>query len=221
MDCRTTPVIASSYLDIQVASSWLHLYPSFCIFFAPVPPPWFSFYNVWLDDFQPFKLSSKLILKQEAAVLLALKCVLKWTGVTWQDVNDCLQKLQPPTLYVHFNDSLWKLQTLKCLVLNVATGAEDFFQWKCDPSSSLYFILQLHCSKYSVLMKSCLHLFFPFLLLPLHLFKLKVAGLISCYSYSDFIVSTSLFVFFFQSICFVTTIRLSVASAVLPPRPCP
>lgn len=126
MDCRTTPVIASSYLDIQVASSWLHLYPSFCIFFAPVPPPWFSFYNVWLDDFQPFKLSSKLILKQEAAVLLALKCVLKWTGVTWQDVNDCLQKLQPPTLYVHFNDSLWKLQTLKCLVLNVATGGRRF-----------------------------------------------------------------------------------------------
>lgn len=208
VDCRTTPVITSSHPDIQVASSRLHLYPSFCIFFAPVPPPCFSFYNVWLDDFRPFKLSSKLILKQEAAVL----CVWKWTGVTWQDINDCLQKLQPPTLHAHFNDRLWKLRTLKCLVLNVAPSRR-FLSVEIWSSSSLRFIPQLHCSKYSVLMKSHLHLFFPFLLLPLRLFKLKLAGLISCCSYSDFIVSTSLFVFF--------SVHLFCICCPPPLAPCP
>lgn len=77
--CRTSPVITSSYLEYK----WHHLGFIFILpsasFFAPVPPPWFSFYNVWLDDFQTFK--QILILKQEAAVLFALKCVLKWTGV--------------------------------------------------------------------------------------------------------------------------------------------
>lgn len=212
MDCRTTPV-TSSYLDIQVAASWLRLYPSSCVFFAPVPPPWFSFYNVWLDDFQPFNLSSKLILKQEAAVLLALKCVLKWTGVTWQDINDCLQKLQPPTLYVLLNDSLWKLRTLKCLVLNVAT--EQKISFSGNMIQAVPFTLYCSCTAPNI------QFWWRVASTSSSLFSCKVAGLISCYSYSDFIVSTSLFVFFFQSICFVTTIRLSVASAVLPPRPCP